>query len=310
MLQQIFNEGYPTPLVNLPMSTELQVFAKLEFEGTPTGSIKDRLAAHLIGQAEASDKLKPGGKIIEASSGNFGIALARIGSKRGYEVTICAPAKTSREKQQAIRDYGAELIVCQGTSLDDPDEYHNRARSLHEATPGSYMPDQYHTADNPEAYYLSLGPEIWQQTKGKVTHLFAAASTGGTVSGVGRYLKKCNPAVQVIAVDAATSVRATNGHPVPHALEGIGITFSDAPCLDRKVIDYFQTVTETEAREALIDMNEQYNLILGGSAGAVSHAIRRALPSLPMGSVVVGIFADSGNSYYSKFQYERTRTAA
>src|SRR3989344_8629811 len=168
-----------TPLVKVPFETQAGVFAKLEYLN-PGGSIKDRSALFMIEDAEKQGLLKPGGTIVEASSGNQGIALAMIGAVKGYKVIITASEKVSAEKLGALRAYGAEVILSPPTDLiEDPQSYHSKAEEILKNTPGAFMPNQYHNLKNPEAHYRSLGPEIWKQTAGKLTHLFAAAGTGG-----------------------------------------------------------------------------------------------------------------------------------
>lgn len=291
-----------TPLVRVPFQTQASVYAKLEYLNSG-GSIKDRSALYMVEQAEKDGKLKPSGTIVEASSGNQGIALAMIGAVKGYKVIITASEKVSEEKLKTLRAYGAEVVICPATdSIDDPQSYHNKAEEILRSTPGAFMPDQYHNLNNPEAYYKTLGPEIWQQTEGKVTHLFAAAGTGGHVSGVGKYLKEQNPKVKIIAVDAATSFHATNGHPKPYKMEGIGVDF-EAPCLDEKNIDEFYPVTDEQGLGMLKVMAHKYGLLIGTSAGAVAYAAMEYIKKLTKDDLAVMIFGDSGRAYLSKDYY-------
>jgi len=200
-----------TPLVAVNFDSPATIYAKLEYLN-PGGSLKDRSAFFMIEQAEKQGLLQPGGIIIDASSGNQGISTAMIGAIKGYKVIITVSEKISKEKMDAIKSYGAEIIVCPAVDfIEDPKHYHSQAVALHKSTPNSYMPNQYFSTMNSQAHYHLLGPEIWQQTQGTITHFIAGAGTCGTISGVGRYLKEQNPAVRVIALDAATSYRATGG---------------------------------------------------------------------------------------------------
>ncbi|HJZ23415.1 MAG TPA: cysteine synthase family protein, partial [Candidatus Babeliales bacterium] len=174
-----------TPLVQLPLITNTTFLLKLEYLN-PGGSIKDRAASFMIARAEREGLLKPGGTIIEASSGNQGIALAMIGAIKGYKVIITVPERTSKEKVATLTAYGAQVEVCPSThSLHDPRSYHSRAEQLLKETPGAFMPNQYYNIANVEAHYATTGPEIWQQTNGTITHLFVAMGSCGTISGTG-----------------------------------------------------------------------------------------------------------------------------
>ena len=179
------------------------IYAKLEYLN-PGGSIKDRSALFMVEWAERQGLLKPGMMLIDASSGNHGISLAMIGAIKGYDVTICCMDKHSKEKIETMKAYGAKVLTFPGTmSLEDPASYHAQALKLQQQTPNSYMPNQYCNPLNSVAHYSHLGPEIWNQTEGKITHFIAAAGTGGTISGAGKYLKEMNPNIKVIGVDAA-----------------------------------------------------------------------------------------------------------
>src|SRR3989338_843479 len=178
----------------------------------------------MIEEAEKSSLLNPGGTIIEASSGNQGVACAMIGAVKGYKVIITVSSKISKEKVKTIKAYGAKVVVCPATSsIGDPQSYHNQAILIAKKTPNSFMPNQYFNLSNPKAHYTTLGPEIWRQTKGKITYFFAAAGTCGTISGAGKFLKEKNPKIKVIAVDVNTSFHATGGHPQPYKMERICI---------------------------------------------------------------------------------------
>lgn len=293
-----------TPLVHIPFATSSTVLAKLEYMN-PGGSVKDRTALFMIEEAERTGKLKPGGTIIEASSGNQGIAAAMIGAAKGYKVIITTNKKFSPEKINAIQAYGAQIVMCPCTPhLSDPESYHSQAKALHEQTPNSIILNQYYNPANVQAHYATLGPEIWKQTQGKVTHFFAAAGTCGTVSGVGKYLKEQNPAVRIIAVDAATSYHATQGNPQPYKMEGIGIDF-DSPLLHshKDSIDEFFYVHDDQGLGMLKTMARQYGILCGPSSGAVTYAAQEYSKKLPADALVVMMISDSGRAYLTKNYY-------
>ncbi len=291
-----------TPLAKIPFETKGSVYAKLEYLN-PGGSIKDRSALYMIEQAEKEGLLKVGGTIVEASSGNQGIAIAMIGAVKGYKVIIIVSEKASEEKLKTIKAYGAEVVTCPITDfIEDPKSYHSKAKAIAGNIPGAFMPNQYFNLKNPEAHYKSLGPEISKQTGAKVTHFFAAAGTGGTISGAGQYLKEQNPGVKVIAVDVATSFRSTGGHPQAYKMEGIGVDF-ETPCLNKEVIDEFFIVTDEQGLGMLKVMAREYGFLIGTSSGAVAYALKEYAKKLNPNDVAVGIFGDSGRAYFSKNYY-------
>ena len=288
-----------TPLVHLPLDTPAQTYAKLEYLN-PGGSVKDRSAKFMIEHAEKSGELKPGGTIIDASSGNQGIAVAMIGAIKGYHVIITVSEKISSEKLKTIQAYGAKTVMCPTTSfLDDPKSYHSVAKRLHKETPGSIMPNQYYNPLNAQAHYDSMGPEIWKQTDGKITHFIAAAGTGGTISGTGRYLKEQNPDIQVVAVDSINSFRSTNGNPKPYTIDGMGVDF-DSEVLDKSVIDEFIPVADEPSLAILKKIANSYGILAGLSSGSVAHAAQMYCKNLGHEALVVMIFGDSGRAYLSK----------
>ncbi len=292
-----------TPLVKLPLKTEATILAKLEYLN-PGGSVKDRSALYMIEQAEKTGLLKPGGTIVEASSGNQGIALSMIGAVKGYKVIITVSEKFSQEKIKTLKAYGVEVVTCPKTRfIDDPQNYHMRAKAIAKETPHSFMPDQYNNVENRNAHYALLGPEIWKQTEGKITHFFAAAGTGGTVSGAGKYLKEQNPNIIVYGVDSINSYHATKGNPKPYELEGIGIDF-DSEILDTSVIDEIIGISDEEAINALKYMATKQGLLVGPSSGAVAAAVLKKLPEFKPDDIVVMMCGDSGRAYLSKHFYE------
>ncbi len=227
-----------TPLVAVNFGTPPRIYAKLEYLN-PAGSIKDRSAAFMIAEAERTGKLKPGGTIIEASSGNQGIATAMIGAIKGYNVVITVSEKVSQEKQATLAAYGARVVPCKPTEkLDDPVGYYATAVRIHKETPNSFMIAQYFNPDNPRSHYYGLGPEVWNQTDGLITHFIGAVGSCGTMSGTGKYLKERNSAITVVGVDAANSYLHTKGNPKPYKLEGLGVDF-DSPHLVEACIDTF-----------------------------------------------------------------------
>jgi cystathionine beta-synthase len=301
MNQSMFEAIGNTPLVKVLFKSNGSFFAKLEWFN-PGGSIKDRSALYMIEKAEKEGLLKPGGTIVEASSGNQAIALAMIGSVKGYRVIITTSEKISQEKLNTIKAYGAEVVVCPSTEfVEDEHSYHSQADKILKDTPGAFMPNQYFNLNNPEAHYRSLGPEIWKQTEGKITHLFAAAGTGGTVSGTGKYLKEQNPNIKVIAVDSINSYHATHGHPKPYRVEGIGIDF-ESPCLNERVIDEFFNVTDEQVFGMLPVMAKK-GFLVGLGSGAVAYIANEYAKNLKETDLAVMIFGDSGRAYLSKGVY-------
>lgn len=291
-----------TPLVHVDFGMHPQLFAKLEYLN-PGGSVKDRSSRYMIEQAEKTGKLKPGMIIIDASSGNQGIAMAMIGAAKGYKVIITVSEKISKEKLKTIQAYGAQTVMCPATKfLDDPESYHSVAKRLHQETPHSFMPDQYHSLENAHAHYHSLGPEIWQQTKGKITHFFAASGTCGTICGAGRYLKEQNPNIKILAVDAINSWHATSGHPKPYKVEGMGIDF-ETPILDESLIDEFLLVNDENSFAMLKKLAHTYGLLAGPSSGSVAFAAHNYLKDKKEDSCAVMIFGDSGRAYLTKNLY-------
>jgi len=289
-----------TPLVKLSFETPAAVYAKLEYLN-PSGSIKDRSALHLIESAEKAGLLKPGGTIVDASSGNHATAIAMIGAAKGYKVILSVPHKISQEKLQTIQAYGAEVVVVQ--IKENPQEYHEKAVEIQKNTPNSFMPNQYLNAENAVAHYTSTGPEIWRQTGGKVTHLFAGAGTGGTASGTGRYLKEKNPEIKVIAVDTQCSVLSSGGNPQPYKIEGLGLNFPDSPVIDRESIDEIIPVKDEDALSVLQPLAHNYGILAGLSSGAVTYVAQNYCKKLGPNDLAVMTFADSGRAYLTKGYY-------
>jgi cystathionine beta-synthase len=299
MYQSILKAIGNTPLVKIPFHTESSIYAKLEYTN-PGGSVKDRSALYMIEQAEQQGLLKPGGTIVDASSGNHGIAVAMIGAIKGYPVIITVSEKISKEKLQAIEAYGAKTVMCPSVAfIEDPKGYHATAKRIAKEIPGSFMPDQYFNVTNADAHYALLGPEIWQQTNGTITHFFAAAGTGGTVSGAGKYLKEQNPAIKVIAFDTANSFYSTKGHPKPYSIEGMGIDFK-SPVMCYEIIDEIIPVTDPDALQMINILPKKYGILGGMTSGAIAHGTEQYAKNLSKNDVGVMIFGDSGRAYLSK----------
>lgn len=287
-----------TPLARLELGVKPTVLAKLEF-ANPGGSIKDRSALFMIEAAERDGRLKPGGTIVEASSGNQGIALAMIGAIKGYRVIITVPDRTAVEKVAVLRAYGAETYVCPNTDdLHDPRGYHAVAEHFAQTIPGAFMPNQYFNSENPRAHYCSTGPEIWQQTNGTVTHFICGAGSCGTISGVGKFLKEKNPDIKIIGVDAATSAYSSKD-PKAYQVEGLGIdVISDT--FAKEYIDEILPITDEQAFAMTRRAAKDFGLLVGISGGAVMAIALEYAKKLKESDVLVVILADSGKSYLSK----------
>jgi cystathionine beta-synthase len=289
-----------TPLVRLEKLTAGApgtVLAKLEWMN-PGGSIKDRLAAHLVDVAERNGELRPGGTIIEPTSGNTGAGLAMIAAQRGYRCIFTCSDKVSEEKLALLRALGARVVVCSSLlPSDHPDSYISMAARLAAEIPGSWCPDQYHNAENPVAHELSTGPEIWSQTGGRVTHLVASTGTGGTVTGTARALKQLNPSITVVAVDPVGSVYSGQ-EPAPYLVEGPGKD-DLPPFWDPALIDRYEIVSDAEAFAYARAAARTEGILGGGSSGMVLAAAHRIAKETP-GAVIVALLPDSGRAYLSK----------
>ncbi len=287
-----------TPLVALNIGIKPTLLAKLEYLN-PGGSIKDRSALYMINDAEKNGTLKPGGTIVEASSGNQGIALAMIGAIKGYNVIVTVPDRTSLEKIATLRAYGAKVYVCPDTdNLEDSNSYHQKAKELVAQIPGAFMPNQYYNLANPTAHYATTGPEIWRQTAGRITHFFCGMGSCGTISGVGRYLKEQNPSIKIIGIDAATS-KLSSPEPKAYEAEGIGVdVISDT--LNRSVIDEIIPISDHAAFSMTRHLARSYGILVGISSGAVIHVAQQYASQLTETDVMVVILGDSGRAYLSK----------
>lgn len=290
-----------TPLVRLGRFAEArglpaQLLGKLESRN-PGGSSKDRIALQMITEAEFSGALLPGGTIIEPTSGNTGIGLAAIGAARGYRVMIVMPDSMSMERRKLIAAYGGELVLSPG-DLGMAGAI-AQAQALHQTIPNSWIAGQFENPSNPNAHYLTTGPELWADTNGRLDILVAGVGTGGTLTGAGRYLKQQNPAIQLVAVEPAASPLLSGGTAGPHALQGIGPNFIPA-IVDLKLIDQILPVTQEEAYEACRDLAKLEGLLVGISSGAaLAAACKLAMNPANQGKQIAVILPDGGERYLS-----------
>ena len=290
-----------TPLVRLRRAVPeagCDVLAKLEMLN-PGGSVKDRIAMAMIDAAERDGLLGPGGTVIEPTSGNTGVGLAMVAAQRGYRCIFVMTDKVSSEKVQLLRAYGAEVVVCSvAVAPDDPDSYYSTAERLMRETPGAYQPNQYFNQANPLAHEQTTGPELWRQTSGRITHFVAGAGTGGTLTGVGRYLKQQNPSVQVVAADPEGSV-FSGGSGRPYLVEGIGEDFWPET-YDPEVVDRVIPVSDQASFDMARLVSHREGLLIGGSGGTAVCAAAEVARGCDPDDVVVLLLPDSGRGYLSK----------
>jgi cystathionine beta-synthase len=290
-----------TPLVRLGrLHPAGNLVAKIE-SMNPGGSIKDRIGLSMIERAEENGWLVPGGTIVEPTSGNTGVGLAMVAALKGYRLVAVMADKQSREKQDLLRAYGAEVVVCP-TDVDpeDPRSYYSVADRLTKEIPSAYRPDQYSNPANPQAQYDTTGPEIWQQTEGKIDILAAGIGTGGTITGAGRYLKEQNPQVTVLGIDPAGSIftAPTDEDVATYLIEGVGEDFWPET-FDRSVVDRYEVVTDEQAFQMTRRLARVEGLLVGGSCGMAVEGALRVAAERPNDLVVV-ILPDSGRNYLSK----------
>ena len=306
-----------TPLVSLekiaaPMQGRF--FAKVE-AFNPGHSAKDRTALHIINDAEEKGLLSPGGVIVETTSGNTGYSLAMIAAIRGYRCILAVTDKSSQDKIDMLRALGVEVHVCPASvAADDPRSYYEVAKRIHKETPNSIYINQYFNPLNTEAHYLSTGREIWEQTAGEITHLVACSGTGGTISGIARYLKEQNPKVQVIGVDADGSLikkyfdtgEIDKGELHPYYIEGLGKNMIPG-ALDTSVIDTFIKVNDKESALAAREISRRTGIFCGYTSGAAWVATQKYNQDSPFSpeSVVVVVFPDHGSRYMNKIYSDK-----
>ncbi len=303
-----------TPLVklnNITKDVQATVLAKIETTN-PGNSIKDRMAVKMIEDAEKSGKLKPGGTIIEGTSGNTGMGLAMAAIIKGYKCIFTTTDKQSKEKVDALRAFGAEVIVCPtNVEPEDPRSYYSVSSRLEREVPNSWKPNQYDNLSNTQAHYEQTGPEIWAQTEGKITHLVVGVGTGGTISGTGKYLKEQNPDIKVWGIDTYGSVfkkyKETGildkNEIYPYITEGIGEDFLPKN-VDFDIIDLFEKVTDKDAALMTRDIARKEGIFVGNSAGSAVAGLLQLKDKLKPEDVVVVIFHDHGSRYMGKMYNE------
>ncbi|GEB49327.1 MULTISPECIES: cystathionine beta-synthase [Streptomyces] len=291
-----------TPLIKLNSVTDgirATVLAKVEYFN-PGGSVKDRIALRMIEAAERSGELRPGGVIVEPTSGNTGVGLAIVAQQKGYRCLFVCPDKVSMDKINVLRAYGAEVVVCP-TAVDPehPDSYYNVSDRLVRETPGAWKPDQYSNPDNPRSHYETTGPELWEQTDGRITHFVAGIGTGGTISGTGRYLKEVSGGrVSVVGADPEGSVYS-GGSGRPYLVEGVGEDFWPE-AYDRGVADRIVAVSDKDSFQMTRRLAKEEGLLVGGSCGMAVVGALEVARELGPDDVVVVLLPDSGRGYLSK----------
>jgi cystathionine beta-synthase len=291
-----------TPLVKLNRTADGAkglVLAKVEYLN-PGGSVKDRIATRMIDAAEASGELKPGGTIVEPTSGNTGVGLAMVAQQRGYKCVFVCPDKVSEDKQNVLRAYGAEVVICPtAVAPEHPDSYYNVSDRLVREIDGAWKPNQYANENNPRSHYETTGPEIWQQTDGKITHFVAGVGTGGTISGIGKYLKEQNPDVQVIGADPAGSVYS-GGTGRPYLVEGVGEDFWPTT-YDPDIADRIIEVSDADSFQFTRRLAREEAMLVGGSSGMAAFAAVQLAKELDdPDAVIVVLLPDSGRGYLGK----------
>src|SRR6202045_4565481 len=297
-----------TPLVRLNrinQGLKPQIYVKADYIN-PGGSVKDRIGITMIDDAEKKGLLKPGGTIIEGTSGNTRMGLALVAAVRGYKMVFTITDKQSKEKIDLLKALGAEVIVCPtAVEPDDPRSYYSVAKKLSQELPNSFYPNQYENPMNPEAHYTTTGPEIWEDSEGKITHFVCGMGTGGTVTGVGRFLKEKNPAIKIIGVDPVGSLyyefakTGKIGKARTYVVEGIGEDIFPST-MDFKILDDVEQVTDRECFLVARTLVKSEGIFTGGSGGGCVSAALRVARTLPAGSFVVAFLPDTGMRYLSK----------
>jgi cystathionine beta-synthase len=298
-----------TPLIRLnrvAAGIRTPVYAKAEFMN-PGGSVKDRIGPAIIEAAEREGQLAPGGTVVEGTSGNTGVGLALAAAIKGYRCVFTIPDKMSQEKVRLLKAFGAEVIVTpSAVAPDHPDNYVMMAKRIAEETPNAILANQFYNQANPEAHYATTGPELWEQTGGRITHFISAAGTGGTITGAGRYLKEKNPGIRVIGGDPVGSIicryaeTGVKGESAPYKVEGIGQDKIPGT-LDLSVVDEWRTVDDRTAMGLARRLTREEGLFVGGSSGLIAHvALQVAREVDDPEACVVFILCDTGERYLSK----------
>jgi cystathionine beta-synthase len=290
-----------TPLVRLQKvaaGLKPTILAKLE-QLNPGGSVKDRIGLTMIEEAERTGQLKPGGTIIEPTSGNTGHGLAMVAAIKGYKMIFVMPDKMSAEKVSLLKAYGADVVVCPtNVERESPQSYYSVADRLARETPGAYQPNQYFNPRNPEAHYRTTGPEIWEQTDGGVNYFVAGMGTGGTISGVAKYLKERKPTVQIVGADPEGSLYS--GPIAPYKVEGVGEDFMPGT-MDISLVDRIIQVTDKQSFILTRRLAREEGILVGGSSGMALHAALEVAREGGPDDVIVVLFPDTGRNYLSKF---------
>ncbi len=290
-----------TPLIRVHRIAEgvlAPIYAKIEFVN-PGGSVKDRIAQAMVEAAEADGRLKPGGTIIEATSGNTGVGLALVAAVKSYRCIFVMPDKMSVEKIRLLKAYGAEVVLTPASAeTNSPEGYGGVAVRLANEIPNAWQPNQFCNLTNPEYHYGATGPEIWRQTEGKVTVFVSGVGTGGTISGVGKYLKECNPAIKVVAADPEGSI-LSGDQPKPWAVEGIGEDYVPKT-FNSQMVDEWVRVGDAESFAVARSMARKEGLLIGGSSGTAMAAALRYANRLGPDDLVVVLCPDTGRNYLSK----------
>jgi cystathionine beta-synthase len=290
-----------TPMVRLDRigrDLPCHLLAKLEYFN-PGGSVKDRPAREMLNAAESEGLLGRGSTIVEPTSGNTGVALAMVAAQRGYHCIFTMPDKIAEEKRQLLRAYGAKVVICPtAVPPEHPDSYYSVANQITASTPGAFQPNQYRNPHNPRSHEIGTGPEIWRQTAGRITHFVAGVGTGGTISGVGRYLKSQNPAIEVIAADPEGSIYSGGGGR-PYLVEGIGEDFWPTT-YDPSVVDRVVPVSDQDSFRTARRVTREEGILVGGSTGTAMWAALEVGRDLGPEDVVVVLIPDSGRGYLSK----------
>jgi len=291
-----------TPLVRLNALVDglaPLVLAKVEYFN-PGGSVKDRIALRMVEAAEKSGELKPGGTIVEPTSGNTGVGLALVAQRRGYKCVFVCPDKVSEDKRNVLKAYGAEVVVCPtAVAPEHPDSYYNVSDRLVREIPGAWKPNQYANPNNPESHYHSTGPELWKQTDGRITHFVAGVGTGGTISGTGKYLKEVSGGrVKIVGADPEGSVYS-GGTGRPYLVEGVGEDFWPTT-YDRDICDEIIPVSDADSFDVTRRLAREEGLLVGGSCGMAAAAAIELARRCGPDDVIVVLLPDGGRGYLSK----------